>query len=209
MATRQIKAFTLVELLVVIAIIAILAALLLPALAAGKRKAQATQCVGHLKQIYLATHLYIGDHEEHLPFAWYDDDDPTQNNFCALLAEYAFGPLWDFNGDDDFETGVYLCPARRAEPDATNNTFQISYGMNAFNSVNFPAPDTRKDSAILAPSKTFCVGDVNSGYNHPPVDTLADSEIGYRHAQRGNFVFYDGHVEAVPLSRTNEVVLKF
>ena len=209
MATRKTNAFTLIELLVVIAIIAILAALLLPALAAAKRKAQAAQCVGHLKQIQLAAHLYIGDHEEHLPFAWYDDDDPTANNFCALLAEYAFGPLWDFNGDDDFQTGVYLCPLRLAETEGTNNTFQISYGMNAFNSVKFPSPETRKETAIATPSRTFSVGDILSTYNHPPVDSLGEDEIGFRHDRRANMVFYDGHVQAITRTQTNDVVLKF
>ncbi len=209
MEIRNKNAFTLVELLVVIAIIAILAALLLPALAAAKRKALAVQCLGNLRQIHLATHLYIGDNEEHLPYAWYADDDPAENNFCMLLAPYAFGVLWDFDGDSDFESGIYACPVRLQEGAAPNNTFYISYGMNAYNSVSFPSPVTRKENAVSAPAATLLAADIEFNYNHPPLERLDADQAGYKHGRRANFVFFDGHAAPVSLKQTNGVVVKF
>ena len=70
------RAFTLIELLVVIAIIAILAALLLPVLSAAKKRARAIECLNNMKQIMLATKLYIDDNRSMMIPLWVEQGSP-------------------------------------------------------------------------------------------------------------------------------------
>ena len=95
-ATRRERAFTLIELLVVIAIIAILAALLLPALSGAKNKGKATQCINNLREIGVGLRLWANDNNEQFPWSvaaadggsgWLIAPDDWSDNYRAASNE--------------------------------------------------------------------------------------------------------------------------
>ncbi|TAK97196.1 MAG: prepilin-type N-terminal cleavage/methylation domain-containing protein [Verrucomicrobia bacterium] len=138
------RAFTLIELLVVIAVIAIIAAMLLPALARAKDHARRIQCIGNEKQLVATWFLYAADHRENLvfnggryynpPSLWvhggnHGDTQTLTNeqylvgNNYALFAPYLRG------------VGVYKCPADRTTwpISGLGKVYELrSYAMNIY-----------------------------------------------------------------------------
>jgi prepilin-type N-terminal cleavage/methylation domain-containing protein/prepilin-type processing-associated H-X9-DG protein len=201
--------FTLIELLVVIAVISILAGLLLPVLSSARQKAQATQCLNNLRQLGQATLIYCDDSGDLLPFAWYNDPDARVNNFYSLLMPILYRS--DFDGYGDFEFGVGACPTRQKEPLVGPTPMRISYGMNAFTSIAFPDPRTRRlgQAQIAGSTTTLLIADDAYTYNHPSIDRLANDEVGYKHSNRANILFLDAHAAAYSLKQTNGLAVKF
>lgn len=122
---RSIRGFTLIELLVVIAIIAILASMLLPVLSRSKTKAHGIVCLGNLKQLQLAHHLYATDANEVLVpnlepgnavgswiKGWLDFSSSTDNTNTLFLTDPQHSKLSPYANRS---AGIYKCPADRSQ----------------------------------------------------------------------------------------------
>jgi prepilin-type N-terminal cleavage/methylation domain-containing protein/prepilin-type processing-associated H-X9-DG protein len=182
----QNAAFTLIELLVVIAIIAILAALLLPALSRSKQRARTIVCINNLKQIGVACVLYAGDYADALPQSQHQGD-----TWVGTLQIYLAG------------TNMYRCP------NDTNSQHLYSYDINDFltphpfgaNTLNYS-----KFTSVPSSSETFYMGEYTDDPQNEGSDHFHFADGGYtpvyfaqqvavnRHGVTANYLFADSHV---------------
>jgi len=197
--SKQRHAFTLIELLVVIAIIAILAALLLPALSKAKEKGRQTYCINSERQQALAVFMYVDEHSDKLPPVAFRDPGGTITNWPQLLDPYLKS------------ASLHFCPT---DMQAKTN----SYGLNelAFTDLtdDEPAPSVRLN-AFKTPTATIMLGDLGSADDFITTrpDTLKmvapsgdinddkDARPLARHAGRCDLGFMDGHAGFLPLGR--------
>lgn len=236
MTRRRPWGFTLIELLVVIAIIAILAAMLLPALSQAKSRAHATLCLNNLRQIGLGGLLYVGDQDDKLPFGWWNTNNASVNNFHYLLTPYVLKAQFGSgtgSTNSDFTQGVFACPTRQREPVNFSvggitppwgaNPWPISYAMNAWTTPDNDSPRTMRMASVARPTSTFFVGDSSYQFNGPAAWTIGILaiynrqpiyEVGYKHGKahptgKINVTFMDGHTESRTTAQTNDLLMKW
>jgi prepilin-type N-terminal cleavage/methylation domain-containing protein/prepilin-type processing-associated H-X9-DG protein len=218
----RISGFTLIELLVVVAIIAILAAMLLPALSQAREKARAAVCLNNLKQLALATMLYANDNKGYMPHVW----SPWRARPLYQIKPYL--------GIEKFKIGgVHQCPSQhnyRTNPTNShyfNNTcphlvYTIRLGQRTGSSSTWAYP-IRRMNRVRKPSTMpmwFDAGENailsnNNGFepaNYGVWDSAyMDPSFSYamapRHMGGFNIAFVDGHAEWVkPYPRIHALV---
>ena len=209
------KMFSLIELLIVIAIIAILAALLMPALGRARKSALRIQCASNMKQLGVGFAQYQADNQDYYPLLgdpadWRQGDDVPAADWLnmGLIALDRIAPYlvpgrnscrmpWPDNAVP--VSPVFSCPANEKKNPGTN--YEANHYVIGRSDV---VPTRFRSPLIRQPSRQFIYAegkghtyDWNTAHLTIPPGTPSDQrgDFQFRHGNSGvNFLFADGHV---------------
>ena len=219
---RRIKFFTLVELLVVIAIIAILAALLLPALGKARSMASSIACAGNLKQIGLLLSMYAQQNNDFVPF--YQPGCEARDFVPLLLGRASAGRYTEGVDQTDSLKGVFFCPNTPRLADAAfyrnsycptrgpdNSARPRAGGLYFRNGSSFSPRKlgmVNPSSVAVVESKmeifsrwnNLCSAGIPDAYKTNQARSLPPDSTGIvdymRHNQKANFLYAGGHLKS-------------
>ena len=199
-------AFTLIELLVVIAIIAILAAMLLPALNQAREKAKSIKCVNTLKNAGLFFAIYADTYNGFIPAINYNIGKGWTNWAPTMVRlYYSYDPANAENGDalmrDGGKSGFY-CESN-APRFAPNWQVAVNYAMNAWRGAGTSQKDPYPLSKSKTPSRQLLISEaVDKPGSYVDATVAYDNNNRLRwpypvHLNRANVLFMDGHVTSM------------
>ena len=211
---NQSNGFTLVELLVVIAIIAILAALLLPALGKAKSRAQSINCLSNEKQLQLGWQMYVGDNDDFMPLNTYQYN-PSLGYSASLPGSWVMGCAPVDANITNIENGfiyknvksapVYHCPSDRSAIDngkaTRNRSYSINIHLNSVPNLNGVGPNPlKKLNQIKSTASVFVFIDEHESSIedgtfgiYPAPNTQWLNLASDRHDRGANLTYVDGH----------------
>ena len=157
--SRRPGGFTLIELLVVIAIIAILAAMLLPALSAAKQTALRVRCINGLKQCGIAVQMYTGENRDMLPYAFVMSGRMGNYNGVGQYMDSWLNCFGMNTNSTGFTNGFTTCPAARQFAGGKDYPTYVANRNIPWDPTQTPNVGLYKLSSTLKPSDTSLIID--------------------------------------------------